>query len=104
MFSKMGASKVVGIDVSSKMLAIANRENSGDNIVYKNIWIENMSSLKEKFDVIISSLAIHYIEDFSKLVRNANALLKGQGIFVFSQEHPLTTAPKNGARWFQDAD
>ncbi|MDR3599806.1 MAG: class I SAM-dependent methyltransferase [Desulfosporosinus sp.] len=104
LFSKMGAKKVVGIDVSSKMLAIANAENSGDNILYENICMENIFSINEKFDVVVSSLAIHYIHDFSKLVSNVNRLLNDYGIFVFSQEHPLTTAPKDGANWFKNAD
>ncbi|AKB49828.1 Ubiquinone/menaquinone biosynthesis methyltransferase UBIE [Methanosarcina barkeri str. Wiesmoor] len=104
MFSKMGANKVVGIDVSSKMLAIANNDNSGDNIFYENMCMEDIFCINEKFDVVVSSLAVHYINDFNKLVCNVNSLLKDNGIFVFSQEHPLTTAPKNGARWFKNVD
>lgn len=104
MFSKMGANKVVGIDISSKMLAIADNENSEDNICYHNMCMENIFSINEKFDVVVSSLAIHYIHDFNKLVSNVISLLNENGIFVFSQEHPLTTAPRNGVSWFKNAD
>lgn len=104
LFSIMGAKKVVGIDVSSKMLAIANDENSGDNIFYENMCMEDISGINEKFDVVVSSLAIHYVHDFHKLVINLISMLNDNGIFVFSQEHPLTTAPKNGASWVKNAD
>lgn len=103
-FSQMGAYQVVGIDVSAKMLRVATAENSAANIFYKNMCIENISGIDEKFDVIVSSLAIHYICDFNKLVSDINALLNDDGIFVFSQEHPLTTAPKNGVSWFKNYD
>lgn len=41
---------------------------------------------------------------FINLVSNLNLLLNDNGIFVFSQEHPLTTAPKNGTSWVKNAD
>jgi hypothetical protein len=30
--------------------------------------------------------------------------MKDSGVFIFSQEHPLTTAPINGAEWIKDND
>ncbi len=49
-----------------------------------------------------SSLAVHYVWDFRRLVRDINLLLNDGGIFIFSQEHPLTTAPVEGAKWIKD--
>jgi len=96
-FSQMGADSVIGIDVSSKMLRIAGDENSGGNIRYINMCIEDIKRLDEKFDIVISSLAVHYIRNFTKLAADVYSLLKDNDIFIFSQEHPLTTAPINGA-------
>jgi 2-polyprenyl-3-methyl-5-hydroxy-6-metoxy-1,4-benzoquinol methylase len=101
-FSQMGADSVIGIDVSSKMLRIAGDENSGGNIRYINMCIEDIKRLDEKFDIVISSLAVHYIRNFTKLAADVYSLLKDNGIFIFSQEHPLTTAPINGASWSKD--
>lgn len=91
-FVRQGAKKVVGIDISQKMLDVAYNESSDPKIQYINMSMTKISSIKEKFDFIYSSLAFHYIEDFSKLTGDIYELLEPNGILLFSQEHPLTTA------------
>ncbi len=86
-----GASRVVGVDISEKMLQVAREENSDPNIEYINIPMEDIGSIGETFDVVISSLAIHYIEDYESVVRAVYSLLSDGGIFIFSQEHPMNT-------------
>lgn len=91
-----GASFVMGIDCSKNMLNVA--KNSEDDITYLNLPMENLGKLCDHFDVITSSLAFHYVEDFDKLIGDISGLLKIGGELVFSQEHPLATAfkpPKN---------
>ena len=61
-------------------------------------------SLKRKFDVVFSSLALHYIEDLGLFAKNVYSLLNDGGYFIFSQEHPLTTAPIAGASWSRDPE
>lgn len=101
-FKRLGARHVVGIDISEKMLEVANKENKDEGIEYMCISMEKISSLRQKFDLIVSSLAIHYIQDFDKLIGDISNLLNDNGIFIFSQEHPLTTAPKNDDYWTKD--
>ncbi len=101
-FSKMGAKKVVGIDISKKMLDIAKQESTTANVSFFNISMMDLLSLNERFDVIFSSLAVHYIEDFDKLLHAIYSALNENGILVFSQEHPLTTALKDGNFWSED--
>ena len=103
-FSEEGALRVLGIDISKKMLAVARKENGTERIDYRRLTIEEVSSLNETFDVVVSSLAVHYVEDFGKLARDVYALLNDGGLFVFSQEHPLTTAPLDGAQWVRDEE
>jgi SAM-dependent methyltransferase len=55
-----------------------------------------------KFDVVFSSLAVHYVEDFQLVLKRIHASLNKSGQFIFSQEHPLSTAPINGAVWTRD--
>ncbi|MGX8700526.1 class I SAM-dependent methyltransferase [Caproiciproducens sp.] len=91
-FLELGATKVMGLDISAKMLEIARTENSSLNIKYINKSMTDLNGLSEKFDVVFSSLAVHYIEDFDKLVKDIYNHLNYGGYFIFSQEHPLTTA------------
>jgi len=103
-FSEMGAVSVVGIDISAKMLEVANTENKLDNIRYINMDMKKIDSIKGKFDVVFSSLAVHYIKDFRELLHNISNFLNQNGILIFSQEHPLTTAPIGGAHWTKDEE
>ena len=101
-FVESGAKKVVGIDISEKMLEIAKQENADSKITYINMPMENISQLKEKFDIVISSLTFHYVEDFAGVVKNIFDLLNENGIFLFSQENPLCTCFSGGNRWTKD--
>lgn len=102
-FSEIGAKSVTGIDISKKMLEIAAKENGAPNVTYLNMPMEEISGLTQKFDLVVSSLAIHYVQDYAGLVGRVYSLLNDGGVFVFSQEHPLTTAPTGGAEWVRNA-
>lgn len=101
-FVELGAATVVGIDISKKMLEVAEAENGHPSISYIHMPIEEISKLHKKFDIVISSLAMHYVENYEAVVRDVYQLLKDGGIFVFSQEHPLTTCFSSGDRWTKD--
>ncbi|MBE6627830.1 MAG: class I SAM-dependent methyltransferase [Ruminococcaceae bacterium] len=102
LFVDRGAERVVGIDISKKMLEIAKTENSDPKIEYRNMPMENLNVLNETFDVAVSSLALHYVEDFYGVVKSIYHLLDRNGIFLFSQEHPLVTCHGQGNRWTKD--
>ena len=53
--------------------------------------IEDISKINKKFDLIISSLAIHYVADLEKALKDIYNLLNTNGYFIFSQEHPIGT-------------
>ena len=101
-FIEKGAAKVVGIDISEKMLEVAKAENSDPKITYLNMPMEDLDKIDENFDLVVSSLAIHYVEDFAGLTRNINNLLKLGGLFVYSQENPFNTCFSTGERWTRD--
>ena len=67
-FIECGAKRVVGIDISEKMLEVARNENSDPNIIYINMLMEKIVGLNERFDIVVSSLAFHYVEDFEGVV------------------------------------
>lgn len=91
-FIKNGAKKVVGIDVSTNMIEEAKKNNKYDNVEYYLMKMENISKITEKFDIVYSSLAFHYVKDYNKLLKNIYSLLKTNGILLYSQESPLNTS------------
>lgn len=93
-FIEMGAKRVVACDISQNMLNLAKQVNNHEKIEYKLLAMENLNSLDEKFDLIFSSLAFHYVENFDKLIKDIYSGLNENGILLFSQEHPLVTATK----------
>lgn len=101
-FIRLGAQKVVGIDISEKMLAVASEENSDPKITYVKMPMEDLGKLEGEFDIVVSSLALHYIEDFKGVLNNINKHLIVNGAFVFSQEHPLNTCHTGDNRWTKD--
>ncbi len=102
-FCKRGAEFVTGIDVSAKMLEQAKKKQNS-RIEYLRMDMCDIKNLHRKYDVITSSLAVHYVADWAELVQNVFFCLRNGGMFIFSQEHPLTTAPLCGAKYENNAD
>ncbi len=102
-YIKRGAVRVVGVDISENMLKVAREENSDPNITYLNMPMEDVAAIDETFDVVISSLALHYVENFKGVVEAVSGLLTDGGIFLFSQEHPFSTCYSGKYdRWTRD--
>lgn len=99
-FINRGAVHVVGVDISERMLDVAKSESAHEKIEYINMSMTDIDRLNEKFDFIYSSLAFHYVEDFEAFAEKMYSLLNKGGQLLFSQEHPLTTATKNGEGHF----
>lgn len=91
-FIENGASYVLALDISKNMIEEAKEKNNDKSIKYEVLGMEEISSIKEKFDLVFSSLAFHYIEDFNKLINDIYNLLNKDGILLFSQEHPNVLA------------
>ncbi len=91
-YVQMGASSVLGIDLSEKMLSFAREKNAAENITYRRMAFEDLQEIDEKFDVITSSLAFDYVRDFGGLMKKIRALLAPGGKLVFSMSHPISTA------------
>ncbi len=98
-----GAKRVVGIDISEKMLAMAREKTVSRVVEYRRTPMEDAEFEKQSFDVVISSLAFHYAEDFSGLCKKVHRWLAHEGAFVFSVEHPVFTA-EGAQQWMDDQD
>ncbi|MDC7288195.1 class I SAM-dependent methyltransferase [Blautia schinkii] len=101
--AQSGALEVLGTDISQKMLAAAAERNSHERVTYRCCAMEDLSFPPESFDVVISSLAFHYVEDFPGLVEKISGWLKPHGDFVFSVEHPVFTS-YGTQDWYYDTD
>ena len=87
-----GAAAVLGTDLSEKMLATAQAKNGAPQITYRRSAMEDLAFPDGSFDVILSSLALHYVRDFVPLVERIVRWLTPGGHFIFSVEHPVFTA------------
>lgn len=96
-----GARSVLGLDLSEKMLAVARRDHAAPVIEYRQGAMEDADFADGSFDVVLSSLAFHYVADFGALVRNIARWLRPGGDFVFSCEHPVFTA-EGSQDWYRD--
>ena len=102
--AELGAKYIFGVDNSSKEIEYANKNNKLTNIEYSVLNAENIATLKKKFDVVVSNIVVDYIEDFDALLKSIHDSLNKNGVFVFSQVHPLSTAPIKKRKWLQDED
>lgn len=90
--AEQNAMSVVGVDISGKMLAKAKAETSDPRVAYQQAAIEDLEFPVNQFDVVISSLALHYVERFDLVCRNVHQWLVPSGVFAISVEHPVFTA------------
>ena len=98
-----GAAQVTGMDVSENMLARARAEGGAPVITYKKADMEGLSLPQAVYDLVYSSLALHYVEKLEALLGEVHTALKPGGALVVSVEHPMMTAPAR-AVWSADAD
>jgi ubiquinone/menaquinone biosynthesis C-methylase UbiE len=87
------AAHVLGIDVSERMLARARATTPDTAITYTRADMEHLELSPESFDLVYSSLALHYIEHLNELMSEVYRSLVPGGSLVFSVEHPIFTAP-----------
>jgi ubiquinone/menaquinone biosynthesis C-methylase UbiE len=96
---EQGASSVVGVDISQNMLAVAKEKTPFPQVEYRCCAMEDVAFPEESFDVILSSLAFHYVADYEHLIKKIYRMLKSGGELIFTVEHPVFTA--NGPQdWY----
>jgi len=91
-----GAASVTALDVSRKMLDEAVRLTNDPQIHYVQGAIEQFAAAAQPFDLVVSSMALHYVMDCAAVASKVFGALKPGGRFVFSVEHPVCTAHPDG--------
>ena len=90
-----GAAQVLGIDRSTRMIEEAQRRNAAATIEYRVCGIHDFDYPEETYDLVISNLVLHYVEDLQAVYRLVHRTLKAGGTFLFNIEHPTFTAGVN---------
>lgn len=90
-----GARNVLGIDQSERMIAEARRRNADEKIRYRVCNLQDFDYPPEEYHLVISNLALHYIDDLDAVYRRVYRTLREDGVFLINIEHPAFTAGVN---------
>ncbi|MCI8513858.1 MAG: class I SAM-dependent methyltransferase, partial [Lachnospiraceae bacterium] len=90
--AEQGASQVLGLDLSRKMIEEAKKRNTEYRIEYRICGIEEYEYPANTWDCVVSNLALHYIENIEEIFQKINQTLKPDGVFLFNIEHPIFTS------------
>jgi 2-polyprenyl-3-methyl-5-hydroxy-6-metoxy-1,4-benzoquinol methylase len=95
-----GASSVVGVELSERMLEVARKRTSDGKIAYVHEAIEDFTIQPVAYDLIVSRMALHYVQDYRAVVFSIFRGLRSGGTFLCSVEHPICTALCEG--WYEN--
>jgi SAM-dependent methyltransferase len=81
---------VTGVDGSGELVRLA-RERVSDGASFVHADIERPLEFLDgaQFDVVLSALTLHYVDDLAAVFAEARRVLAHDGVFVFSMPHPL---------------
>ena len=91
---KMGAAEVLGIDISDRMIEAARQATDDPAILYAVKAMQDLEPTPNRFDVVVSSMALQYIDDYETVVRTV-ARIAGhrRQLPVFHRTSDLHLAP-----------
>ncbi|MCA0988639.1 class I SAM-dependent DNA methyltransferase [Guptibacillus algicola] len=92
MLLDFGCQSYLGIDGSDNMCERANLKLDGLNGRVVHSSLQAFHYPKESYDIVVSQLVLHYIENLDDLLNDVFQSIKENGRFVFSVQHPLLTA------------
>ena len=87
--------KIVGVDISSKMIQKARQTKAYHQLKTQDI-LTFLKNATEKYDYILSADVFCYIQDLSDIFKEVRACLNQTGEFIFSIETAQKTTQKNG--------
>ncbi len=95
-----GAESVAGFDISEAMIDRASTDTGAtfdERVGYRRADLESIDLGTAEFDLVYSSLTLHYIEDLARLMSTISSSVRPGGHLVYSVEHPLLSAPTSQA-------
>lgn len=94
--------RVTGFDASGPMVAIA-RERLGPTA---DLFVADLNEPLDElatasFDVVVASLAMHYVEDWQRPLSEFSRVLVADGVVAISTHHPTMDWPIAGGSYFE---
>jgi SAM-dependent methyltransferase len=93
---QQGCRSYLGLDGSRNMIDLARSRLEGTSGKVEQAAIEAWRFPERQFDLVVSRLALHYVEDISAVFANIYRALAAGGRFIFSVEHPVITSSDKG--------
>ncbi len=93
---------ITAIDLSAEFIEMISAKFPEIKSYVCNIAEGLKEERKSSFDLVISPLTIHYVEDLDRLFAEVNRVLKENGVFAFSTHHPsLDFEDSKSGNYFQ---
>lgn len=80
--------QVVGVDLSNGLINYA--KESYPELEFHVMDMEKLDFEDNSFDYVYSSLVMHYVDSWKKVLSEVQRILKPGGTFLFSTHHPTT--------------
>jgi len=88
-FLKHGA-EVTAVDFSPKMIEMTKKRVDDKADIIQADLNEPLDFLKDgSMDIVVSSLTLHYLKDWDRIMKEFNRILNKEGSLVFSVHHPF---------------
>lgn len=84
---KLGA-KVKGIDMSEELIRLARIEAPLVEFIIGDV--NRLPYASGEFDIVVSSLVLGHLNDWTRVLQEVRRVLKPRGVFVFSGYNPVT--------------
>lgn len=98
------ATEVIGVDVSERMLELARSQWTHPRVRYQRTAIEEATFAVACFDLVVSVLALHYVDDYRGVMARIAEWLAPGGVLVYSTEHPIYTARLPYDGWVREGE
>ncbi|MFC4112663.1 class I SAM-dependent DNA methyltransferase [Nonomuraea zeae] len=93
-----GCRSYLGLDGSAAMVEAGNRALAGMSGRAALLDMEDFAAPPSSFDLIVSRLAFHYVEDLAPVLAACRASLSPGGRIVFTVVHPVLTSHDPGGQ------
>ncbi|WP_134685792.1 class I SAM-dependent methyltransferase [Brevibacillus migulae] len=87
-----GCSHYTGVEGSKNMMQAAVNNLAGTTAEVIHETLEKWDFPPQRYDLVISRLVLHYIEDLAAILSGVYRTLRPNGRIVFSVEHPTITS------------
>ncbi len=97
MISEAGARSYVGVDGSATMIETAEQLHGSPQARFVCGDIEDPDSISGTFDLVISRMALHYVERLEVVIDRIRLAMPVGGRMIFSVVHPIITSDNGSA-------